>query len=122
MTDQEKLKRLRHKLEKKSFVEDKYNEESWINDQRFGKVLIWSQKSGDTLSIMKKRTSKTGEDCVKDVQHARERLKLNQNYIMRMLDYSVRVNSLEQFEVWGFYEAPLQDLSKEIQNRILKKK
>lgn len=71
---------------------------------------------------MKKRVSASGEDCLRDVQHARDRLKLNQSYIMKMLDYSVKVHSLENFEVWGFYEAPMQDLAKEIQNRIVKKK
>jgi hypothetical protein len=71
---------------------------------------------------MKKRKSETVEECLRDAQHARERLKLNQNYLMKMLDFSVRVIDHDHYEVWGFYEAPMQDLGKEIQNRIAKGK
>jgi hypothetical protein len=67
---------------------------------------------------MKKRVSKRGEDCLRDIQHARERIKINQDYLMRMVDFSVKVVSEVEFQVWGFYEAPLLDLKREIESRI----
>lgn len=111
------LKRLKNRLEKRSFVEDKYKFETKLLDERFGPITIWSHKQGQDILIMKKRVSTSGEDCLRNIQHARERLKINQNYLMKMIDFSVKVCSLEQFEVWGFYQAPLLDLKKEIKSR-----
>lgn len=39
---------------------------------------------------------------------------------MKMIDFSVRVCAVDRFEVWGFYEAPLLDLKKEIRSRRAK--
>ena len=86
-------------------------------DYRFGRILMWSKKNGEDLLIMKRRESSTAEDCVKNIQHARERLMINQEYLMHMMDFSVKVVSQEHYEVWGFYQAPLHDLKKEIENR-----
>jgi hypothetical protein len=111
---------VRNRLQKRSFAEDKYNCELELADNRFGKIMIWSHKKGEDILIMKKRKSKTAEECLRNIQHAKERLKINQNYLMKMIDFSVKVNSLEAFEVWGFYEAPLLDLKKEILSRSKK--
>ena len=122
MTPNHTLKRLQNRLQKRSFVEDKYTSEARLLDSRFGKIELWSHKGGENLLIMKKRVSQKGEDCLRDIQHARERIKINQDYLMRMVDFSVKVVSLRQFEVWGFYQAPLLDLSREIQSRVQKKR
>lgn len=112
------LKRLRNRLEKRSFVEDKYTCETQLVDNRFGRITIWSHKQGDDLLIMKKRVSSSAENCLRDLQHARERLKINQTYLMKMIDFSVRISAPHNFEVWGFYQAPLLDLRKEIRSRV----
>ena len=122
MTPNHTLKRLQNRLQKRSFVEDKYTSEAHLLDSRFGKIELWSHRGGENLLIMKKRVSQKGEDCLRDIQHARERIKINQDYLMRMVDFSVKVVSLRQFEVWGFYQAPLLDLSREIQSRVQKKR
>lgn len=111
------LRRLKDRLEKRSFVEDKYSCETRLVDHRFGRITIWSRRGGDDLLIMKKRVSSSAEDCLRDLQHARERLKINQCYLMKMVDFSVRVQALGHFEVWGFYQAPLLDLKKELASR-----
>ena len=105
------------KLKKQSFVEDLYQTKTKIKDNRFGEVTFWSKKKGKDLLLMKKRISTDESGCEMDVMQAKERLKLNHNFLMKMVDFSVKVNPHENFEVWGFYQAPLQDLRKEIEKR-----
>lgn len=115
------LKKVQHRLEKASFPEDKYREAREVMDKRFGKISVWVGPK-DAILIVKKRVSQNAEDCLRDVGYAKERLKINQDYIMKMVDYSVKVPALDLFEVWGFYEAPLQDLKREIAIRKKKKR
>ena len=104
-------------IEKESHVEEFYQRKKQINDKRFGQVTIWSKRRGEDLLVMKKRLSFSVEDCKIDKQQARERLKLNHDYLMKMVDFSVKKLHSQKFEVWGFYQAPLQDLKKEINRR-----
>ena len=111
--DQATLKKVQNRLQKGSFIEDKFREAREVMDKRFGKIGVWVGPN-DSLLIVKKRVSASAEDCLRDVGYAKERLKINQDYIMKMVDYSVKVPALDLFEVWGFYQAPLQDLKREI--------
>ena len=110
--------RLQSKLGKHSFVEDLYQQKTKIEDKRFGPVTFWSKKRGRDLILMKKRFAETEKECELEVAQAKERLKLNHDFLMKMVDFSVKIQSPRNFEVWGFYQAPLQDLKREIQKRV----
>lgn len=104
-------------MKKDSFVEEFFQKTQSLNDKRFGMIEIWTKKRGEDVLLMKKRVSNTKSNCKEDVIQAKERLKLNHDYLMKMVDFSVKIVSPSMFEVWGFYQAPLQDLKKEIQRR-----
>ena len=118
MEKKKALIKLRSKLSKQSFVEDLYQEKTVIEDKRFGPITFWSKKRGRDLLLMKKRFAKTSKQCESEVLQAKERLKLNHDFLMKMVDYSVKVKSSKEFEIWGYYQAPLQDLKKELEKRV----
>ena len=68
---------------------------------------------------MKEEDLDSLEECNEAVKFSRERMKMNYDYIMKMVDYSVHVRSKYHFQVAAYYEAPLQDLKKEIELRKL---
>ena len=103
---------------KESFVEDLYARRTEIRDPRFGSVTFWAKKRGGDLLLMKARKSQTLDVLEGDIMQAKERLKMNHDFLMKMVDYSVKINKIDDFEVWGFYQAPMQDLRKEIDKRI----
>jgi hypothetical protein len=105
------------KLHRSTFVEDFYEHKKTVKDKRFGQISIWTKLKGDDILIMKSIKSKTKKKCKFDLTQASERLKLNHNYLMRMVDYAVQQNNPIEYEVRSFYQAPLQDLKKEIQRR-----
>jgi hypothetical protein len=117
MEDKKKLIKLRSQFNKQSFVEDIYQQKLQIEDKRFGPVTFWSKKQGHELLLMKKRFVNSPKLCETEINHAKDRIKLNHDFLMRMIDYSVKVKSMRVFEVWGFYQAPLQDLRREIDKR-----
>ena len=102
MEQKRALIKLRTKLAKKSFVEDMYQQKTDIQDKRFGSVTFWSKKKGRDLLLMKKRFATSVKECEMEVLQAKERLKLNHDFLMRMVDYSVKVRSQKEFEIWGF--------------------
>jgi hypothetical protein len=118
MEEKKAVSKLRGKLGKQSFVEDLYQQKTVIEDRRFGPVTFWSKKRGRDLLLMKKRFGKTTKECELEIIQAKERLKLNHDFLMKMVDYSVKIKSLTHFEIWGFYQAPLQDLRREIEKRV----
>lgn len=111
------VSKLRAKFAKSSFVEDTYQKKTAIEDKRFGPITFWSKKRGRDLLLMKQRIAQSAEQCAHEIDQAKERLRLNHNFLMSMIDYSVKVRSSSHFEVWGFYQAPLQDLRREIDKR-----
>ena len=117
MEEQKRLIGLRSKFNKQSYIEDTYQQKIQVQDRRFGPVTFWSKKRGHDLLLMKKRFVNSAEACQNEINQAKDRLKLNHDFLMRMFDYSVKVKSLRVFEVWGFYQAPLQDLRREIDKR-----
>lgn len=118
----ESLEELKERIEKDCFVEDLYKYKKRIDDKRFGKVVVWTKKTGDNIVLMKEMKVENEEQCNMISKFALERIKLNHNYLMKMLDFSIKVKSAENFQVWGFYHAPMQDLKKEIarRNRVQK--
>ena len=98
-------------------MEDLYKHKKRIDDKRFGPVSVWTKKTGEDIVLMKVMKVSQEDQCEMIVQFASERIKLNHNYLMKMLDFSVKVNSPSDFQVWGFYNAPMQDLKKEISRR-----
>ena len=117
MSKPDRLEQMKEKLEKDCFVEDLYKPKKRIEDKRFGQVGVWTKKTGEDIVLMKIMKVKTEEQCSTIIKFAGERIKLNHNYLMKMLDFSVKVNGLNDFQVWGFYNAPMQDLKKEISRR-----
>ena len=122
MSEEKTLLKLRKKMSKHSFVEDLYELRKSIKDKRFGEVDIWAKTTGEDIALQKKRKTSRKEQCERDIVHAKERLRLNHDYLMKMLDYGVKVKGENEFEVWGFYQAPLQDLKKEIERRTKMRK
>ena len=118
MEEKKTLIKLRSKLNKHSYVEDTYQSKTTIEDKRFGQITFWSKKKGRDLIIMKKRNTQSKLECEQEVLQAKERLRLNHDYIMKMVDYSVKVHGPDSFEISGFYQAPLQDLRREIDKRM----
>jgi hypothetical protein len=59
------------------------------------------------------------EEADQAVESLKDRMKMNFDYIMKMVDYSVNVRAVDHFQVAAYYEAPLQDLKKEIETRKL---
>ena len=117
MSNSETLEKIKERLEKDCFVEDLYKYKKRVEDKRFGKMVIWTKKTGEDIVLMKEMIVQTEEQCKMIVKFAQERIKLNHDYLMKMLDFSVKVNTLNDFQVWGFYNAPMQDLKKEISRR-----
>ena len=117
MSSSKILEKLKDKYEKDCFVEDLYKYKKRIDDKRFGRVSLWTKKTGEDIVLMKKMQVDNEEQCGMISKYAAERIKLNHDYLLKMLDFSVKVNSLTDFQVWGFYHAPMQDLKKEISRR-----
>ena len=111
------LSRERKNLLRSTFVEDFYERKQTVKDKRFGEISIWSKIRGEDILIMKTIKSNSKKKCKADIEQASERLKLNHNYLMRMVDFAVKQPKPGEFEVWSFYQAPLQDLKKEIGRR-----
>ena len=119
MTDVEELKDLISKHSKQSFVQDLYQEKRNITDTRFGEISLWSKKEGNNLILMKEDSLDSLEECNEAIEQTKERMNLNYDYIMKMVDYSVSVRAKDHFQVAVYYEAPFQDLKKEIETRKL---
>ena len=119
MTDVEVLQNLIAKHSKQTFVQDLYQEMRNISDNRFGEISLWTKKEGKNLIIMKEDSLDSLEECNEAVSFSRERMKMNYDYIMKMVDYSVSVRAKDHFQVAVYYEAPLQDLKKEMETRQL---
>jgi hypothetical protein len=117
MSSSEKLEKLKEDLEKDCFVEDLYKYKKRIDDKRFGRVSVWTKKTGEDIVLMKKMQVNSEDQCKMISNYAADRIKLNHDYLLKMLDFSIKVNSLTDFQVWGFYNAPMQDLKKEISRR-----
>lgn len=116
------LSLIKEELEKESFVEELYRKKKEIEDKRFGKVIVWTKKTGEDVILHKEMSAKNIKICKMIVKNAQERLRLNHDYIMKMVDFSVKVEAKDSFKIWGFYQAPMQDLKKEIARRQLAKK
>lgn len=119
MTDVKELKRLMKKYSKQTFVHDLYQEMKNIEDDRFGEVSLWTKKDGTGLLLMTQESLDSPGECEEAVQMVRDRMNMNHDYIMKMVDYSVHVRAHDHFQVAVYYEAPLQDLKKEIATRKL---
>jgi hypothetical protein len=119
MTDVEELENLIAKHSKQSFIQDLYHQINNTDDNRFGEVSLWSKKEGEHLVLMKEESLDSLEECNEAIEFAKERMSMNYDYIMKMIDYSVSVRAKNHFQVAAYYEAPLQDLKREIEVRKL---
>ena len=115
--DKEEFEKIKAKFERQSWVEDLYSQKTKIQDNRFGEVTFWSKKKGKDLLLMKRRSNGDFEFIEDEVMQMKERLKMNNDFLMKMVDYSIKVPNPKFFEIWGFYKAPLQDLKREIKKR-----
>jgi hypothetical protein len=116
--DNSELLSLKKKLEKTSFVRDLYVEQSFIqNDERFGDISLWTKKEGEDLIFSKKVSLDDEAQCNEALECNRGRKELNYDYLLKLVDYDLEIRNLNEFEVTAFYEAPFQDLKKEIETR-----
>lgn len=104
-------------LDKETFIRDLYTQKRTLTDDRFGEITLWSKKEGKHLIIMKSDSFDSIKDCEQAMTHVKERMKMNYDYLMKMVDYSVDVRAKNSFDVSAYYEAPLQDLASEIKLR-----
>ena len=107
------------KLTRSTFVEDFYHKKGKVLDKRFGPISVWAKLHGEDILIMKSVKASSKREAKRHASQAGDRLKLNYDYLMSMVDFAVKKVEREpgKFEVWSFYRAPLQDLKKEIQRR-----
>lgn len=117
MTDTKKEQKKTPIEPKPTFISEQYTQQNTFEDQRFGEVTIWSKNDEDNLILMKQLSLDSEEEVKETVEQATERMKLNFEYIMKMVDFSVEVPSDDRFDVAFYYEAPFQDLKQEIQKR-----
>ena len=66
---------------------------------------------------MKTNGPKKFEKTQQEIIQAQERMRLNHDYLMQMVDFSVIKSDEISIEVRNFYRAPLQDLKKEASRR-----
>jgi hypothetical protein len=104
-------------LTKQTFITDHYQKLEDITDNRFGDISLWSRNEDNHLLLQKQQQLDDPEDVQETIEQAKERMKLNYEYMMKMADYSVEVLEANVINVSFFYEAPHQDLKKEIQLR-----
>ena len=104
-------------LTRTSFVEDFYDQKRKVIDKRFGQISIWSKRRGEDILLMKTNGPKKFEKTQQEIIQAQERMRLNHDYLMQMVDFSVIKSDAISFEVRNFYRAPLQDLKKEASRR-----
>lgn len=100
-----------------SFVEDFYICKKEVLDKRFGLISIWRKRSGDDLVLMKTKQNLTKNEVKEEVSQIKDRMGLNHPYLLQMMDYSILNGSRNKFEIRTFFQAPLQDLKKEIKRR-----
>jgi hypothetical protein len=122
MSSTENFEKVKEELEKSCFVEDLYKYKKRIEDKRFGEVSLWTKKTGEDIVLMKEMKVGSVEHCHMIISFAQDRVRLNHDYLLKMLDFSVKIKSDHDFQVWGFYHAPMQDLKKEISRRNKLKK
>lgn len=114
---QTKLEYLKEKYEKECFVEENYKKTKDLEDKRFGNVSVWIKKTGDDILVKKEMNAKNKKFLKIMIDQAKDRMSLNHQYIMKMVDFSVHVVQEDDLKIWGFYQAPMQDLKKEIERR-----
>lgn len=110
-------KRQLKSLCKSSFVEDLYEHRKEVFDKRFGLISIWTKRLGEDLLLSKRKSSATLRQFGFEIEQAKFRLKMNHSYLLQMIDFSAKLSQSGQFELMSFYQAPFQDLKKEIRRR-----
>ena len=114
----------RNDINRISELEEYFEAVELVNDPRFGEIIILVNKyNPDEIIFAKEKMSHSLVDCERDVIQAQERMQLSHDFLLKMIDFSVKYadpeSSEEQptFLVTGFYEYPKHDLSIEIQER-----
>lgn len=91
-------------------------------DDRFGYVQVY--RCADLLVFSKERRSCEMADFTRDLFQVRERLKLNEACMLRMIDYSTEQTKVEDetiYTVKAYFEYPTGDLAYDIDERSVKK-
>ena len=94
------------------------------HDIRFGDIFIYKDERTQRKVLKKEKKSGDKSKLTQDVLHAQERMKLQSNFIHRMLGYSVNTEkglcSTTHF-VNMFFDYPSSDLRNEIAQKKKKK-
>ena len=114
----------RNELNRISELEEYFEAVELVNDPRFGEIIILVNKyNPDELIFAKEKVSHSLADCERDAVQAQERMQLSHDFLLKMIDFSVKSAESESpdeqptFLVTGFYEYPKHDLSIEILER-----
>jgi serine/threonine protein kinase len=100
---------------RKSYLEEEYSFLRFQKLPRLGDVSILQNKEGHQIMV-KEKTPTSEEDCLRDVQQANERMKLNHPHLLKMLDYASE-HTDNEFRIKGYYEMCEGNLLTEIENR-----
>lgn len=109
-------------FDKPCYVDEYYEPIEYIQDHRFGDVILLQNKTNvSDLLMLKEKFSTNLHDCERDIFQVRERLQLNHPCLLNMVDYSTKMiqepNSEAEFLVCGYYEYPESDLEREVERR-----
>lgn len=89
-------------------------------DDRFGRIKVHRNKQDGGIVFSKERLSCELSDCQKDLFQVRERMKMNQPALLRLIDYSAEEGKVENeraYIVTAYYDFPNGDLGYEIDQR-----
>jgi hypothetical protein len=89
-------------------------------DRRFGRITLLQDLDTQKIIFVKEKDSFDIGEHNRDVFQAKERLKLNSDRLLPMLDYSCETKEIEGetvYTVRGFYSYPESDLETELDDR-----
>ena len=111
-------------FDKKFEYEDEFTPIEEIVDKRFGDIILLSYKvQPEQFIFAKEKVVATPEECENEIFQIQERLKLSNDNLLTMIDYSVEIFQEDEdddqlkYYVIGYYEYMESDLSCEIKTR-----
>ena len=112
----------KEEYKKSCFVEEQFEFEEKIKDDRFGTINILQNRYNPLEKLMQKEIkSKKLYDCEKDIFQVRERMRLNHQSLLKMIDYSIkqipRTPKKPYYIVSGYYEYIKKNLKHDLTDR-----
>ncbi len=111
---------------KASYLEEYYQFNQEVDDDRFGKIKILENKyNPEDIVMLKEKVSDNLYDCERDIFQAKERMRLQHDCLLKMVDFSTKSSDKDprqskSFLVSGYYEFPQKNLQSELVERAEK--